>query len=410
MKLIFDDVTFSFQLLHVMSYTPYSGADIGECLATARTIKEGDFESWFEAWNKTALRVQKQADEAYQNKQFFSARGAYLRASNYHRTAGFFLNQNPKDSRFISAWETSRDLFLKAMSLFQYPFEKIEIPFDEGLLPGYFFSPNNARTPRPTLVMLTGFDGTKEELFLQSGFEALLRGYNVLCFEGPGQGAVVREQKIYYRHDWEKVVTPVIDYVLTRAEIDPKRIALMGVSYGGYLAARAAAYEPRLAALIANDGLYDLYEAASTYSEKMPEKNQSDSPELPTTLRWALAQACWVFNTTPEQYGEKLKNYTLKEVASKISCPTLICEAENDHFFKGQPEKIFEALSCQKSYIRFTDEEGAGEHCHIGALTLFNARVFDWLDRTVQLTSLELPASGNEDPSLTRMPYGFPKN
>ncbi len=384
MKFIFNDLTFSFQLLHVLSYTPYFGADIGECLAVAQRIKEGDFDSWFEAWNKTAKRLQHYADEAFENRQFHSARSAYLRASNYHRTSGFFLNENPEDPRFISAWKISCDLFLKAMPLFPFPFEKIDIPFEEGTLAAYFFRPDNSGTPRSTLIALTGFDGTKEELFLQSGFEALSRGYNFICFEGPGQGAVVREQKIYYRHDWEKVVSPVVDFALSRVEVDPKRIALMGVSYGGYLAARAAAFEPRLAALIANDGLYDLYEAAISYSEKSPKQSLENPHQLPTGVRWALAQARWVFQSTPEQYVEKLKLYNLKEVASKISCPTLICEAENDHFFKGQPEKIFAALTCAKSYLRFTEEEGAGEHCHIGALTLFNARLFDWLNTTLR--------------------------
>lgn len=364
-----------------MSYTPYFGADIGECLTTASRIKEGDFNSWFEAWNRTALRVESFAEESLKKRQYHTARASYLRASNYHRTSGFYLNENPEDPRFVAAWKTSCDLFVKAISLFTFNVEKIEIPFEDGTLPGYFFSPDNAGTPRPTMIALTGFDGTKEELFLQSGFEALSRGYNFLCFEGPGQGEVVREQRIYYRHDWEKVVTPVVDYALGQVGVDPKRIILMGVSYGGYLAARAAAYEPRIAALIANDGLYDLYEAASSYSEK---GRQPDAEKLPTTVRWALAQARWIFQADPEQYMEKLKSYTLKEVASQISCQTLICEAENDHFFKGQPEKIFEALTCPKSYLRFTEEEGAGEHCHIGALTLFNARVFNWLNNILR--------------------------
>lgn len=384
MNLIFNDTSFSFQLLHAMSYTPYFGADIGECLATASRIKEGDFESWFEAWNRTATRVDRLAEEAFENGQSHSARASYLRASNYYRTSGFYLNKDPEDTRFVEAWKKSCDLFVKAISLFTFNFEKLEIPFEDGILPGYFFSPDNSGTPRPTMIALTGFDGTKEELFLQSGFEALSRGYNFLCFEGPGQGAVVREQKIYYRHDWEKVVTPVVDFVLQRVEVDPKRIVLMGVSYGGYLAARAAAFEPRIAALIANDGLYNLYDATSSYSEKGQPQAPYNPGKLPTTVQWALAQARWIFQASPEQYLEQLKSYTLKEVASLISCHTLICEAENDHFFKGQPEKIFKALTCPKTYMRFTDEEGAGEHCHIGALTLFNARIFDWLNNILR--------------------------
>ena len=324
---------------HVL--TPYLGADIGECLATASRIKEGDFESWFEEWHLIALRIENFAEDALAKKQYHSARAAYFRASNYYRTSGFFLNANPDDPRFVTVWKKSCDLFVKGISLFKFKFEKIEIPFEDGILPVYFFSPDNAKISRPTMIALTGFDGTKEELFLQSGFEALSRGYNFLCFEGPGQGEVVRQQKIYYRHDWEKVVTPVVDYVQQRIEVDPKRIVLMGVSYGGYLAARAAAFEPRIAALIANDGLYDLYEATTSFGEKAQQPRHSDPTNLPTTVRWALAQARWIFQATPEQYIEKLKKYTLKEVASKISCHTLICEAENDHFFKGQPEKIF---------------------------------------------------------------------
>jgi alpha-beta hydrolase superfamily lysophospholipase len=76
----------------------------------------------------------------------------------------------------------------------------------------------------------------------------LERGYNCLTFEGPGQGGVIRKQNIPFRYDWEKVVTPVLDYAFSREKIvDPNRIALMGISMGGYLAARAAAFEDRIA-------------------------------------------------------------------------------------------------------------------------------------------------------------------
>ncbi|MCK9910570.1 alpha/beta fold hydrolase, partial [Microbacteriaceae bacterium K1510] len=107
-----------------------------------------------------------------------------------------------------------------------------------------------------TLLINGGFDSTGEELYLQVVASALQRGYNCLTFEGPGQGAVIREQHIPFRHDWEKVVTPMVDYLESRPEVDPKRIALMGISLGGYLAPRAAAFEHRLAACIANDGMF----------------------------------------------------------------------------------------------------------------------------------------------------------
>jgi hypothetical protein len=69
-------------------------------------------------------------------------------------------------------------------------------------------------------------------------------------------------------------------------------------------------------------------------------------------------------------------------IAEAISCPTLVCEAEGDIFFKGQPQELFDHLTCAKTYMRFTESEGAGAHCQIGAGRLAFARIYDWLDQT----------------------------
>ena len=74
------------------------------------------------------------------------------------------------------------------------------------------------------------------------------------------------------------------------------------------------------------------------------------------------------------------RSYNLKGLAERITCPTLVCDAENDPFWQGQPRQLFDALTCEKRYLLFTTEEGAGEHCHAGAHTLFHQRMFDWLD------------------------------
>lgn len=98
LKIIFNDSTFSLLLLRTMAETYYKGSDIGECLSTAYRIKEGNFESWYVEWLKTAKRIHSYADNCISKGHRTSARDAYLRASNYYRTAEFLLVE-PDDPR-----------------------------------------------------------------------------------------------------------------------------------------------------------------------------------------------------------------------------------------------------------------------------------------------------------------------
>src|SRR5919198_4340161 len=164
MQLAFHDQTFSFELLRAVGYAPYGGADIGECLATARRIREGDLVSWHTEWLRTADRVRAIGAAALAAQHHVSAREAFLRAANYYRAAEFFLHTDPGDPRVLATWRASRDCFASAVRLFPSPVEAVEIPFEGTSLPGYFYRPDGARTPRPTLIFHGGFDSTVEEL------------------------------------------------------------------------------------------------------------------------------------------------------------------------------------------------------------------------------------------------------
>jgi pimeloyl-ACP methyl ester carboxylesterase len=400
MKIIFQDPTFSLQLLRTIGQTYYKGADIGECLSTAYRIKEGDFESWYAEWSKTAKRVHKYADDCLAANHKTSAREAYLRASNYYRVAEFLL-MDPQDPRIQTTWGSSKECFTNAGRLFSPPVESIEIPYEGTTLPGHFYhakddSNKSNSTPRPTLIAHGGFDSTLEELYASAAAPVLERGYNCLTFEGPGQGGVIRKQEIPFRYDWEKVVTPVVDYALTRdKEIDPNRIALMGISMGGYLAARAAAFEHRIAACILYNGVYDGYDAFASGFPKSLRLAVEDGnvdvvnsvveilSDLDANMRFNLKHGMWTTGTnSPFELIQGSKKYTVKDIAQKIRCPTLVLEAEKDDSFPGQPKKVYDALKCPKKYIRFTIEEGAEEHCQCGAPAISNQRIFDWLDET----------------------------
>jgi pimeloyl-ACP methyl ester carboxylesterase len=404
MKIVFQDPTFSLQLLRAIGETYYKGADIGECLSTAYRIKEGDFESWYQEWLKTAKRVHSYADESVKSGHTISAREAYLRASNYYRVAEFLLI-NPEDPRIQTTWGSSKDCFSKAAELFSPAFEPIEIPYEGTTLPGYFYrveeeddSNNNTNAPRPTLIAHGGFDSTLEELYTSAAAPALERGYNCLTFEGPGQGRVIRKQKIPFRYDWEKVITPVVDYALSLKQIDSKQIALMGISMGGYLAARAAAFEHRISACILYNGVYDGYESfAAGFPESLHLAVENGNIEVVNTvveilsdldanMRFNLKHGMWTTGAnSPFKLIQDSKKYTVKDIVQNIRCPTLVLEAEKDDSFPGQPKKVYDALTCPKKYILFTAEEGAEEHCQCGAPALSNQRIFDWLDETFEI-------------------------
>lgn len=394
MKVTFKEPAFSFELLRAVGYTPYGGADIGECLATAERINERDLESWHREWFRTADRIHTIAEAALSKQHLISAREAFLRASNYYRTAEFFLHTDPSDPRILATWRASRASFASAARLFAPPFEAVEIPFEDTTLPGYFYRPDDTLTPRPTLIFHGGFDSTVEELYFAGAAAALRRGYNCLTFDGPGQGRVIREQQIPFRSNWETVVTPVVVYALTRPDVDADRLALMGMSLGGCLAGRAAAFEPRLAALILFNGVYDVYDSViaevpsplrGLFRREAGVVNAllTVLMRLDVAKRWALTNGMWTGGfATPADYFQGNRRYTLEGLAKRIRCPTLVCDAEHDHFFHDA-RTVYDALTCPKEYVLYTAEEGAEEHCQVGAMSLFHQRIFDWLDDAI---------------------------
>jgi dipeptidyl aminopeptidase/acylaminoacyl peptidase len=392
MDLVFKDRQYSFQTLRALGYAVSGGADIGEVLKTAYAIREGDDESWHREWIKTAEQREKAGDDFLAKGRKISARQEFFKASNYYRTAEFFLHTNPEDLRIVSVWMKSRDSFLKAARLADQPILPVKIPFEGTTLPGYLCLVDNSGAKRPLLIVHSGFDGTAEELYFETAHFALRRGYHVLIFEGPGQGGVIRVQKLPFRSNWETVVTPVVDYAMRRKEVDAKRIALMGISFGGYLAPRAVAFEKRIRACIANGGVYDFFLATGMPPEEVKyldtqtgaeeiDKAVYERMKTDQSFRWAIANGLFTFHArSPSEWLRMTRRYTMKGVAEKITCPMLIVDSEGDKDMPGQAPMLYAALKSPKDFMLFTREEGAEEHCQMGAMLISNARILDWLD------------------------------
>ena len=395
-RLLLKDELLDAQLIRAVGAAGHHGADLGEALGAVRGLDEKNLDAWYTAWNTLGERVFAFAEEQERAGHRISARDAFLRACTYLRTGGSMLYRAPVDPRMVQSNTRQTEAFRRAADLLDTPVELVQIPFEGTTLPGYFLrAAGDPGVRRATVIGLGGYDGTAEECYFYFAAPALARGYHVLLFDGPGQGAALLQQGLTMRAEWDTVITPVVDFLLARDDVDPARIALAGLSLGGFLGPRAAAGEHRLAALIADSGSFDMYGAAL---ERMPkplahgfEKGDRlarlglaeilDGMAKKPTAGWSLRRALVVHGVdSPLAYLDVLRDYRLDGHAQAITCPTLVTHAEGDAIGASAPRTFAALTVADKQLITFTAAEGADDHCEAAARTLFDARAFAWLD------------------------------
>ncbi|MFB0563948.1 MAG: alpha/beta hydrolase family protein [Candidatus Lokiarchaeia archaeon] len=387
-KLPFRSPEMNYQFIRALTH-PYGGAEFGECFYAAENTKDGDPESWVKAWTEVATRVEAQAREALAEEHSFSARENFLRASNYYRAAEFYAQWETPQHQEL--WEKSRSCFRRAAPLFYPPIEILEIPFGGKMLPGYFLRVDGSGGKRPTLLVMGGYDSTGEELYFFIGAAANRRGYNALIFEGPGQRGVLHSNpEMKFRPDFEVPVKTVVDYALTRPEIDGEHLALIGFSFGGYLAPRAVAFEKRIRALIANAPMvnfrrlvlgalpFSLEEFSPSEINNFIETAASQNPMFRATVENFLRP---MGASTPWEFFERIEDYTIEGLEERIICPTLslVSVGEGEEAV-AQARQFHEKLTCPKTLRVFTEKEGADGHCQVNNRSLMYQVVFDWLD------------------------------
>ncbi|WP_420993095.1 alpha/beta hydrolase family protein [Cupriavidus sp. 30B13] len=381
-----------------LAYIPYGGADYGEILAVARAVGDGDDSAFHAAWMAAGGRLETQADAALAAGHRTSARELYLRASCFYATSFHPLYGTPVDPRLLAAFRKEMAAFDKGMALGDPPVTPMRIPFEHTTLPAYLIpAAGQAGARRPLLIVTNGYDATIPDVYFFIAAAASRRGYHTLLFDGPGQGEVLYEQGIPLRPDWETVVRAVVDFALALDVADPARIALYGISLGGYLAPRAASGEPRLAACIADPGQWavaDGFRAAARKLGATPAEaadlgqlgdatlaRLEQAVEQDPHRRWAVVQrGFWVNGTASlRDYLASVETYTMQGRAQAIRCPTLLTRAEEDPVADGAGT-LFEALTCPKTLLPFTAQEGAADHCETQNRSLANRRMLDWLD------------------------------
>lgn len=364
------------QLSRTLGYATAGGAEISECLTAAKKLDQADAAKWYDVWSSLADQLRVSAEEGLQKGYKTSSGQKLLRASNYYRTAYFFLEENSQDDRIATALKLSKGSFLRAMDLLGISYIPLQIPFEDYYLPAYLFL--SAEENAPLLIDTGGGDSILEELYFISVEPALKRGYHTLIFEGPGQGSLLRLEKRPFRADWETVIAAVLDFMEKNYPTLLSKVALRGDSFGGYLAARAASGESRIQACVLNPGIKNPTESLAKLGN--PIKRQL-AFLFNRDLKFKIKSRFMRFGANSfSDLVKKCKAFTLQGRVHQIQCPTLVIDNEEEHLTQGQAQKLFFELSCKKNYHRFTAAQSTGGHCQPFGQMATHAIIFDWLD------------------------------
>jgi hypothetical protein len=250
--------TFEIIFLTSLGRAYHSAGNVGKVLYLTTQVEDGNFESAFVAFKQAGDEARALAEDSASQGHKESARQAYLWAQNFYDSATYFVDGSKDPTRFLPTWEILYACWLKSLPLFDPPIEPVKIPYESTELHGFFIRDANRARKRPLLILVNGRDGSLLDMWLWGGAGAIARGYDCLTFDGPGQGYALWKQQLHFRPDWEKVITPVVDFALSRPEVDAKRIAIQGISQGGFWVPRAVAFEKRIAAAIADPGVVDV--------------------------------------------------------------------------------------------------------------------------------------------------------
>ena len=330
-----------------------------------------------EWWRNTFVRLGETA----------AAQGRILHAALHFRSAEFFmLASDPRKERLRKRLIA---LFRDAAGV--SPSARREVGFDGLRLPAWAFS---AREPHGTLVLFGGFDSYVEEFFpILASLQD--KGWNVVAFEGPGQGAVLEEQGAPLIRDWHRPVAAVLD------TFNLQDVTLVGISLGGCLAIRAAAFEPRVRRVVAFDVLSDFFEcmmaahpgpASSVVrgllamgADRLIDATLPRLVRQRPVLEWGIAQACHVFGREkPAGAFRVAQTLHTRDVSERVRQDVLLLAGAQDHYVPlSQLWDQMRLLSNARSITTrvFTAQEQAQAHCQVGNLPLAISTISDWAHR-----------------------------
>jgi len=309
-----------------------NGVDSNDFQRVTNSVERWD--NWCQAWSETGAMHERMAEQAEAEGHYESAAYHYFHAAISYHFGKYLFVRKPQELR--AAHEHVVHDYKRALPYFEFPGEHVAIPYEGGAtMYGVLRKPWHTPKP-PVIILVPGLDSVKEELHTY-GDDFLRRGMAVLAIDGPGQGEMEFEYPL--RHDYEVPVKYAVDYLANRPDVDIHRVGLMGVSFGGQFAVRAAAFEPRLKAVIENCG---------PYNQSLNFKNR------PVISRDTMVHRLKAANE--EDALHKLQHFNLQGVADKVTCPLLVIQGRRDRLVPAeQGERIAAEVGSNAELWMFED-------------------------------------------------------
>ena len=392
----FADPALNNQTLFTLAAAGYGAAEYGEVASAIDAAHRGgnSYEAYYRAFRSVGQQVSAFGRDAVASRNLAAARGAFLRAASYLAASLYVAIGTGHPRRQAAAYRAMDRNWALAAGLLDPAAEQVRIRSGRTILPGWLLRPpataGQFAARRPTVIFTGEADTQHIGLYVYGAAEAVALGYNALLVDGPGQGSLLYLRGTGLRPDWEKVITPAVDYLQDRPDVDPRRIALVGWGLGGALAARAAALEHRLAALVLDPGVTDVLAtlrlpaplvdlAGSGHPGEADAAWAAIMPRLPASVRFAVTKAAHPFRQPAlSALVREIARYSTEAWLPDVAAPTLVTQWGPDVAFPGQGRQAEHLLRCPRSLHEFSGPAGQLPPPHRR-----NQVIFDWLGRVL---------------------------
>ncbi|MFJ2589063.1 alpha/beta hydrolase family protein [Streptomyces sp. NPDC087538] len=398
---LFQDPAFNFNGLWALGGAGFGGSEVGEVLTAVNAINKAGLsaQTYVETFKKLGDRLMGAPRGSRPDRR--TRRFRALRAAQYYAQALFFVLGSDAPAGEAQLYKSGRGAWDTFCELSDPAPVTSDVPYGQTPLPVWFFRPDDSGKQRPTVVLTNGSDGQNVDMWAYGVAAALERDWNALVYDGPGQGQLLFVNRVVFTPRWETVVTPLVDWLVARSDVDADLIVLTGLSMAGNLAPRAAAFEKRIAALVAMPGCLEPWlgfppeirkilapSKAETNDiwnkEVVPGLSAADAATMkkrfePFSVPAMLAAREGKVFTDFYTPAKRIESLTLTSVVDRITMPTLVLDYEYEQFYPGQPRRMFDRLTSPKDYVRLTAGTGAQLHCSPMAPQQHCDVVFDWL-------------------------------